>query len=469
MTQEQEKQLLEAIYDRLFDAITYQPQGGVNPFAEKETFIHFSKNAALAPEEYQNPVTPSNPSGDLKASEAFSRMVDYVSPMELEWNPSGSSLSKTFKLVVDSANAHVDEAPKAKEIYDKAYNYLHPEITTTDPFTGETVTERTDSKDYVTYEGNMEEYVNATIAYRLSHNLYLDALGDPDPDVRKKADREWQAKAPLLENAIKSAYRKLQAGNAKYVEKALLILTTTVNDGIRRAIQMAQEAVADDHAFSSSMGIPDKWYLSYPIPGNWTDENQKSFTELHISGGQTDIRNKSTEHNFSVDTSLNYGLWKVKANAEGSYVHKNSSTEKNSVEISAKICKVQIARPWFTESIFRLAKWTTDLCKAGGISNGKIDSSNKSGLIPMFPVAFVVAKDISIKADFSKEDQDIIEQSYKAGASVGWGPFSIGGSYGYGSSESKFHSEFQNGEIKIPGMQIIAWISRVIPFSTKPE
>lgn len=47
MTQEQEKQLLQAIYDRLYDAITYQPAGGKNPFKGGETFIHFSKNAAV--------------------------------------------------------------------------------------------------------------------------------------------------------------------------------------------------------------------------------------------------------------------------------------------------------------------------------------------------------------------------------------------------------------------------------------
>lgn len=292
MTQEQEKQLLQAIYDRLFDAITYQPAGGMNPFTESETFVHFSKNAALEPSEYADPVTPSNPTGNMRSSEAFSRMVDYVSPMEIEWNPTGSSLSSTFKLIVDSAIANVEEAPKAKEMYDKAYNYLHPETTTVNPFTGESVTERTDSADYVAYEDNMEAYVGAITSYRLSYNVYLDALEDSDPDVRKKADRDWQAKAPLLENAIKSAFRKQQSGNAKYVEQALMILATTVNDGIRRAIVMAQEGVADDRAFSSSMGIPDKWYLSYPIPGNWTDENQKSFTELHISGDQTDIRNK---------------------------------------------------------------------------------------------------------------------------------------------------------------------------------
>ena len=41
--------------DRLCDAITYQPTGGVNPFTESETFVHFSKNAALEPSEYADP------------------------------------------------------------------------------------------------------------------------------------------------------------------------------------------------------------------------------------------------------------------------------------------------------------------------------------------------------------------------------------------------------------------------------
>lgn len=35
MTQEQEKQLLQAIYDRLFDAVTYQPAGSKIPLPNR--------------------------------------------------------------------------------------------------------------------------------------------------------------------------------------------------------------------------------------------------------------------------------------------------------------------------------------------------------------------------------------------------------------------------------------------------
>lgn len=468
MTQEQEKQLLQAIYDRLFDAITYQPKDSKNPFNESETFIHFSKNAAVDLESFANPRTPSNPLGDLKTSEEFSRLVDQVSPMTLEWENTGNQLSKIYKDIVDSANAHTQPDEKAQKAYDKAYNYLHPEITIKNPFTEEVVTERTDSPDYVNYEANMGDYISAISAYRSSYNLYLDELDaeKKDPSARKKADSNWQARAPMLENNIKVALRKLGVGNAKFVEQALAILNTTINDGIRQAIVSAQDAVRDDRAFSSSLGQGDKWFLSYPVPAKWTDEENLSFTDLKISGSNTTIRSEGTEHSFSMDTSVSYGLWRVKASSSGSFQHLNSSSDKDSVEISAQIAKVEIKRPWFLESLFRLQNWSTNLVKGKGeISNGKIDLSNKNGLIPMYPVAFVVAKDIRIKANFSHEDEEHIKESVKSSASVGWGPFSIGGSYGYGKTKDKFNSNYQDGEICVPGMQIIAWVSRVVPFS----
>lgn len=466
MTPEQEKQLLMAIYDRIFDAITYQPSGGKNPFTAAETFIHFSKNAALFPASFANPRTPSSPTGNLKASEEFSRMVDLVSPMTLEWENSGAVLSKTYADLVTGANTHTEPGQKDMEMYNKAYNYLHPETTTKNPFDDSVVTARTDSADYVAYEANMEDYISAIMAYRNNYNLYLDDLESKDAAVASKADRNWQAKEPSLANAIKAAQRKLGVGNAKFVEQALAILNTTINDGIRQALDSAREAVGDEHKFASSLGS-GKWLFSYPSPANWTDPGNLNFTQLKISGGNTKTRSNSTEHSFSVDTNVSYGLWNVKASAEGKFEHKNSSTDKDTVEISADIAKVNIMRPWFNESIFRLPNWSTNLAEKGGISNGKLDSTNKSNLIPMYPVAFIVARNISIKANFSHEDEEHIRQSAKTSGSVGFGPFSVGGSYGYGKSEDKLNSDFQNGEIKVPGMQIIGWVSRLVPNSPR--
>lgn len=414
---------------------------------------------------FTDPRTPSNPNGDLKVSEEFSRMVDQVSPMSLEWENTGNQLSKIYKQIVDSANAQTKPDKEAQKMYKEAYNFLHTEIETEERFTHKSVKEITDSPDYVNYEINMNDYVTAVTNYRMAYNFYLDELDDKDLVVQKKADHNWQAKAFLLEHNIKSALKKLSVGNAKYVEQALAILNTTINDGIRQALSAAQDAVRDDRAFPSFLGQGDQWFLSYPVPANWTDDKNPNFTELKISGSNTTIRSKDTEHSFNVDTGFNCGLWRVKGSASGNFQHFNSSTDKDSVQISAQIAKVEIKRPWFLESIFRLQNWSTNLVKkAGGISNGKIDSTNKEGLIPMYPVAFIVAKDIQIKADFSHEDEEHIREAMKTNTSVGWGPFSIGGSYGYGRTKDTFHSDYQNGELKLSGMQIIGWVSRVVPY-----
>ncbi len=467
MNQEQEKQVLQAIYDRLFDAITYQPSSGKNPFTEAETFIHFTKNAAIDTKSFENPRTPSNPLGNLKASEEFSRMVDQVSPMSLEWQSTNNPLSKVYTDIVMGANATTKPDEKAELIYKKAYNYLHPTKEEKNPFTDETVTKITDGEDYSNYEANMDEYVTSIMNYRLAYNLYLDDLESEDSKVKASADRKWQSVAPGLEKNIKAAFRKLIAGNAKYVEQALDILNTTINDGIRRALVSAQDAIQDDKKFSSSLGFDDKWLFSYPSPSNWTNEKNDSFTDFKISGGSSKKVSESTNHNFNVDTNINYGLWKIKASSDGKFENSSCSADKDSLEISAKIAKVNIMRPWFLESIFKLGEWTNNMLTKVKISNGKMDSSNKDNLIPMYPVAFIVAKDINIKANFSHEEEEHIKQSIKASTSVGFGPFTIGGNYGYGKTKDRISSNFANGEIKVAGMQIIGWVSRVVPYSPK--
>jgi len=69
MTPEQEQKVLSAIYDRLFQAITYEPESGsTNPFTKKETLIQFTNNEALNPESFDDAWTPGNVNADLGAA-----------------------------------------------------------------------------------------------------------------------------------------------------------------------------------------------------------------------------------------------------------------------------------------------------------------------------------------------------------------------------------------------------------------
>ena len=472
MTQEQELQLLQAIYDRLFDAITYQPKGGKNPFNKDTTFIHFAKNEALNPASFADAKNPANPTGDLGSSEYFSAMVDKISPLSLEWNPSSAQLSKTYKDILETADTYSQPSDEAKAIYQRAYDYLHPVIEEVNPFTKEKVKTKTDSQEYSDYLDNLDEYVNVITTYRTEYNNYLDEYAAAeeagDANDKKKAQRKWQQDEPALANAIKKAQKNLAAGNSKWVEMALATLGTSINDGIRMALESAKADVADDRFYASNMG-GKPWLLSYAVPDNWyldTNEALDNFTELKISGKNKKVEDTTTTHGYSFKTSYNAGLWSEGAESAGTFSNKQHHMTGDNVSISCKIAKVSIMRPWFNDFIFRTDNWYTNLKGPDGklyISNGKIDSTNAENQLPMYPVAFIVARDITITADFTKEDEEHISQAVSAGAKVGWGPFSVGGSYNYGKQEDRESASFQDGKITIPGIQIIGWISTLVP------
>jgi len=108
--------------------------------------------------------------------------------------------------------------------------------------------------------------------------------------------------------------------------------------------------------------------------------------------------------------------------------------------------------------------WWLKGATVNGISNGQL-KGNENSVLPLIPTAIVVASDVTIKADFSAQDQSHIEKSVSGSARVGWGPFSVGGSYSHSESHDKLTATYDAGALRIPGMQILAWVSTITPAS----
>ena len=452
--------------------VTTQPDNADNPFKVQETFIHFAKDSSVNPAAFSNLRTPANPNGILAQSEMFSRMVDFVSPMNFEWNPSTSLLS-AYKPIAEGANTLVVENKKASAIYLSARNFLlmeKEEENVSKPAFAQGEDEKADGKvkmlvntpAFEAYNKNMSNYVAAISNYRLAHNGYLKKLKAND----EFASDEWQAIEPKLENDMKEAYRKLVAGDGKYVEQALNIMRTTINGSIRQALVSAQEAVDPSRLFASSVRGLEPWAFSYPIPDNWATATATGFTKVEFSSTEQEEHRKRTTHD--IESNAKFLFWRIGAGADAKIEERESNTKTEALSMSAEIAKVEIVRPWFTESLFRLENWFVDSYKKYGISTGQINKEN-TGAIPMVPVAFFVAKNITIKGSFSKEDREWISSSVKSNMKVGFGPFTIAGKYKYSSDTDNFSSKVEEGKIEVGGMQIIAWVSRVIPASPKMD
>lgn len=451
MDQKNEEKVLNALYDRLFDAITYAPAGQASAFDKSSVFIQFAKNQALNPDDFKNAASPVNPNGDLNTAELFARMVDAVPAINSNYSPTSNKVSKTYGKIVENANTKVQTDSAQQEIYDKAFNFL-----TKKAVPAKNLSPRP-TPIYSTYEENKTAYITAVVAYATAYLDYnLESIDD---------QRKWQATEPLLKNGVNKAYNRWRAQGATQVEGALATLESSINNIVKSAIKDAQSNFKQLEK-SSSMGISDPWYMTYATPTNWYDISAiPNFTQLVLKSKNITEKSDSKYSKYSAGGTVKVGLWSVGAGASRENKESNEHMDANEFELSAKIAVVQINRPWINGLIFRMKGWYLNGQAKGGISNGTLEN-NSSGTLPLIPTAFIVAREIEITANWSTRDKSHVENNISGKASVGWGPFAVNGSYSHGNSADYFNSTFDGNTLKIPGMQIIGWVNEIVPFSS---
>ncbi|MBC8164716.1 MAG: hypothetical protein H7Y20_02455 [Bryobacteraceae bacterium] len=454
MTPDQEKKVLETLYDRLYDALTHVPGGEkTGDFDKATTFLQMTKNVVLNPDDFRNAASSINPKGDLRSTFALSALVDVVPTVSAEWSDSTKLVSETYKNIVDNANADNTEDPAQKAIYDKAYAFLNSKSSIPN-FDGPATETFGPSAIALAYDQNQTAYVNAIGGYRLAFNSYnLDNLED---------QRKFQAVAPGLQNTIDQAWNKWVREGKQNVERASNALRTSINNAISAAITQAQDSMNDQSALAPQLTGGKRWFASYVMPTNWHDPSCRG-SKLTLS---SKFLATSTSDESSEYSSHSKGLFWTSTSSEDKTTKVNStSMQSDDFELSAELITVRIRRPWLNSILFNMTDWWASGTPKDRISNGKI-KGNESSLLPLIPTAFIVAKDVTIKANFTSQDTEHFtsDSSSRDSRGWGWGPFSGGGRYAHSRSENdKFQASYANGLLKLPGLQLIAWVSTITP------
>lgn len=366
---------------------------------------------------------------------------------------SGYSFSELFD---DPVNANVTPPPAdpaAQAAYDRAFNLLYVDGTDYND-QGQPVTVKVESPLYRNYK-NKKSLYNAKLAAYLTNFLNYD-LSKPD-DARK-----WSILAPTLQAEVDIAYGDFQAASPGVVETAVNTLgqheassLATIFARARQIYQQTQKGGAN--------GGPN-WHQCDAFPGNWfADSAAANFWAISVNSQSFRLNESSRFTSWSAGGSAGWGLWRVGASASSTSQSYSMSTETTGIKISFKIGRIEIRRRWMNPALFSLSGWSVAGRGAGGYSNGQ--ASGNSGVFPLLPTAFLVARDIQISGSWSTSDLQTASQSFSSRGSVGWGPFSLSGSYSNSSSSRRFNSTFDGTTITVPGIQIIGWISAIQPFS----
>lgn len=461
MDAETEQRLLATLYDRLFDILTYAPKvagAAVPPGLERaRTMVHLSKNQVVNPKQFANAASPSNPEGSLAQAEAFSAMVDQVPLAQTEYRSRpGRTVSTAYTQIANGANSLLEPDPKQLKLFEQADAYLNTHRETKD------------------LKGNIRktpiptevfsQYLTLRTAFHTAVGKYRGTLASHDM-TDPKEQQLWQAEAPALEAAVQSTYDTWRNADADLVEEALAVKASTINNAVRKAIKDAQDRTSQPLASNVVGGA--KWLLSYALPDAWTSSDvAPSFSEFTLSSSNLNTSKGTEFTSYGGGASWGVGLWSVGGGFSSSELSVHSHMDSAKFELRCKIGVIQVIRPWFDSFLFGLDAWSMNGVGPAGIAKGNLDGVDDC-LLPLIPTAFVVARDIEITSGLSNVDQTYVEKHLAASASIGWGPFSVSGRYSHDETHETYQAHFEGGKLVLPGIQVIAWVTSVLPFSPK--
>jgi len=459
MTAQEANQLVQGIFDNIFNSVTQADSGGGPLMQASSTMLSLLKpGMAISSHDFANPWTPGNLNGSKDAAINSARLVDDALKLSSIYTESGNSVSQIYKQILDGVSVPAQPANPAieKQLKD-SHDLLFRNIDVTDPDTGEHQTKVAETVLYRDYLDNQANYTNARQAYIAA---YLEA------QKTASGRNTWPLIAPSLQIPVKTAYDRWRAESADKVEQAIAIMNTSSQNALSKAFDNAK------HIFEGyGVTLEETGGLSTPIqrvsllPSDWHNEHSTTkWTTVDISAGSSAASSSSDYTSYGGSAGFSLGIFSIGGSAGHSETHKHMSTQTSNLEFSFEYTLVVIRRAWMVFNLLGTKTWNLgNLYKKGLISTGSKANQEKAAM-PLLPTAFVVARKINISAHWAKADWDYLQSQTHGGGSVGIGPFSIGGSYEHSHSKSSFTSSFANGHIIAPGVQIIGVISQVVPF-----
>jgi len=461
MTNEELQKLVNGIFDNIFNSVTQAEPGGKPILQASTTVLSLMKpGLAINSVDFRNPWTPGNNAGNQDAAINTARLVDVVPKMSTIYTDSGNLVSQVYKQLLDGVSIPAQQPNPAieKQLQD-ANDVLYRLIDVTDPDTGAVTKKTAETSLYRDYLDNQSYYNNTRV-------VYIGAYLEAQKTVTGK--NTWPLIGGTLQLPVKAAYDKWRSGFADKVEQALAIINTSSQNALQKAFDQAKKlyegyGVALD---DSGSGLSAPIQRCSLLPSDWHSIDSSSKWSTYDSLTSTSSSSQSSDYkSYGGSAGFSLGLFSIGGSAGHSSSNQQATAETQSLRISFSYTLVTIRRPWLTFNLMGTKGWNLgNLYKKGTISNGtKINQENSS--MALLPTSFVVVKKVIISAKWSKTDWELITSKTNGGGGFGIGPFSIGGSYAHSKSNQKFQSGLANGVITVPGVQIIGFISQVVPFN----
>ncbi|GEM_PF-968613 len=369
------------------------------------------------------------------------------------------TISSVYRDVLNYSRVlHSELSDKEKAKLQKFRDLLTVTKEVEDIVTEEKKTVSEPGKLTIAYSAKMVEYMEAADQYM---NLKIDAMaatGD-SPEAKRRV-HEFAQKSKFLRNKMEAAYMAWVSQGYKneyeqinaYIDQVTRKDLVLYKQDLIRKLEAGLMTSASDGDFYYTTMLPGHFATS---PG-WT---QFRFSEIDY---ETHFDKKVTQWGGSAGAS--FGLFSIGASAGGAETQESSDTACSGFSARLEFVQVPIARPWFDPGFFFMRSWTLDdawdLTWDKRVSDGE---PKPAGRLVAYPVTALFVRNVDFRMDQWENHARFSDKTVKAGGSVGWGPFRIGGSYSSQRVKRDAHFHAEGGGLQIPGLQLIGTINNLIP------
>jgi hypothetical protein len=205
-------------------------------------------------------------------------------------------------------------------------------------------------------------------------------------------------------------------------------------------------------------------YSFYPTYQGWLDKSLQ-WTTITITDADEATTQISSHTSWGGGLGAGWGPWRVNANygqSEGSTLKGFDAKHYN---LTFDVLRVLIFRPWMDPTVYGSPtwRWNQKSTQKELISTGDLSNATPAGVQPFIAQELLLARNVKLAGDWTSDLKTTYHSERSGGGSVGWGPFSFGGSYSSTYDESKDHNQVSTNGIVSPSVQIIGMLVDVLP------
>ncbi len=362
--------------------------------------------------------------------------------------PGASNVFDTWWAIVTGANGipgELELAPEVQRAYDEAQALLVDD-------------EGEPTRRY-------ERYLEYSDAYDEAVQDYATEFAEAVTDPAKLAQFPMTA-TPLRKKIDKTFDRWVALGSKERVEGALATLAAQGQDPAMALIGRAKKDLAANLFEFPGVGLLPETKI---IPENWADEtddrgwNHYTSTDFH---SETHYSESSTS--IKAGAGFNLGFWR----AGGNFGHGSTQTsldlQTTNLEISFSYMIADVHSTVVKPTLLNLKNWFLygDYPKFS-VSTGQMGQQlpadgNEHVFLPSMITGLILIKDLRIKWDDWQSQWADKTSHTEAGASFGYGPFAVSGSYGTKNHTFDASTDHESEGLSSDGVQLVGYVSQIM-------